>query len=77
MTKAVNELELEWSQLGSHHAAGWTSVFSQGAIKAPRQRSSPFFPEVQTSSWYYGTSRIRPSASVALTSVEGAEEKLY
>ncbi len=29
MTKAVNELRLEWSPLRSHLAAGWTSVFSQ------------------------------------------------
>ncbi len=54
MTKAVNELRLKCSPLRSHLAAGWTSVFSLGAIKAPRQRSSPFFPEVHTSSWYYG-----------------------
>ncbi len=33
MTKAVNELRLEWSPLRSHLAAGWTSVFSLGAIK--------------------------------------------
>ncbi len=55
MTKAVNELGLEWSPLRSHLAAGWTSVFSRGAIKAPCQSSSPFFPEVHTSSRYYGT----------------------
>ncbi len=68
MTKAVNELRLKCSPLRSHLAAGWTSVFSLGAIKAPRQRSSPFFPH---------SSRIRPSASVALTSVDGVEEKGY
>ncbi len=55
MTKAVNELGLEWSPLRSHLAAGWTSVFSWGAIKPPSQRSSPFYPEVHTSSRYYGT----------------------
>ncbi len=81
MTKVVNELGLEWSPLRSHLAAGWTSVFSRGAIKAPRQCSSPFFPEVHTSSRYYGTpshsSCICPSASVALTSVDGSEEKGY
>ncbi len=54
MTKAVNELRLEWSPLRSHLAAGWMSVFSRGAIKAPRQHSSPFFSEVHTSSQYYG-----------------------
>ncbi len=46
MTKAVNELGLEWSPLRNHLAAGWTSVFSWGTIKPPRQGSSPFFPEV-------------------------------
>ncbi len=34
MTKAVNELGIEWSTLRSHLAAGWTSVFSRGAIKS-------------------------------------------
>ncbi len=55
MTKAINELWLKWSPLRSHLAAGWTSVFSWGANKAPRQPSSPFFPEVHTRSRYYGT----------------------
>ncbi len=54
ITKAINELWLKWSPLRSHLAAGWTSVFSWGAIKAPRQPSSPFFPEVHTRSRYYG-----------------------
>ncbi len=39
--------------------------FSWGAIKAPRQRSAPFFPEVHTSSQYYGTPPTR-LASVLL-----------
>ncbi len=65
MTKAVNELGLEWSLLRSHLTAGWMSVFSRDAIKPPRQRSSPFFPEVLTSSRYCGTPPIR-LASVLL-----------
>ncbi len=46
MTKAVNELSVEWSLLRSRLAAGWTSVFSRGAIKPPanvRPPSSPKF----------------------------------
>ncbi len=49
--------------------------------QALRQRSSPFFPEVHyelTKSWRAPySSHIRPSASVALTFVDGAEEKRY
>ncbi len=44
--KAVNELGLKWSPLRSYIAAGWTSVFSRGAIKPPtnvRPPSSPKF----------------------------------
>ncbi len=61
-------------RLRSHLAAGWTSVFSRGAIKPPTNAlspSSPFFPFAPHSS------RIRPSASAALTSVDGAEKKGY
>ncbi len=61
-------------RLRSHLAAGWTSVFSRGAIKPPTNAlspSSPFFPFAPHSS------RIRPSASAALTSVDGAEKKEY
>ncbi len=51
--------------------------FLKGRYKAPRQRSSPFFPKVHTSLRYCGTPPIHPSASVAFTSVDGAEEKGY
>ncbi len=48
---------------------------------SPRQRSSPFFPEVHdelTKSWRAPyLSRIRPSDSTALASVDGAEDKEY
>ncbi len=68
-------------RLRSSLAAGWTSGFSRGASWPTRQRSSPFFPEVHdklTKSWRAPySSRIRPSASSALTSVDGAEEKGY
>ncbi len=49
--------------------------------QTPRQRSSPFFPEVHeelTKSWSAPySSRNCPSASAALTSIDGAEEKGY
>ncbi len=65
--------------LRSHLAAGWNIFFSQGAIKPPGQRSSPFFPEVHdelTISWHTPhSSRIRPSTSASVISVDDAEEK--
>ncbi len=49
--------------------------------QAPRQQSSPFFPEVHdeiTKSWHAPySSRLRASSSFALTSFEGTEEKGY
>ncbi len=68
MTKAVKELRHECSLLRSHLAAGCTSVFSRGAIKAPRQHSSPFFPKVHTSSQYYGTPPTRLASVLLLLS---------
>ncbi len=72
-------LGLNGLRLRSHLAAGWTSVFSQGAIKPPANARPPSSPKFMTSSRYRGMpphwSRIRPSASAALTSVDGAEEK--
>ncbi len=41
---AFNELGLEWSLLRSHLAAGWMSVFSQGAIKSPTNTCPPSSP---------------------------------
>ncbi len=64
MTKAVNELGLEWSPLRNHLAAGWTSVFSRGAIKPPANARPPSFPKF-----------IR--AHDMSSSVDGAEEKGY
>ncbi len=45
MTKAVNELGLEWSLLRSHLTAGWTSVFSRDAIKPPANARPPSSPK--------------------------------
>ncbi len=81
MTKAVNELGLEWSPPEEPSRSRLDEWFVPGRQLAPRQRSSPFFPEVHdelTKSWHAPySSRIRPSASSALTSVNGAEEKGY
>ncbi len=81
MTKAVNELGLEWSLPEEPSRSRLEEWFLLGCNQAFRQRSSPFFTEVQdelTESWRGPySSRIRPSASVALTSVDGTEEKVY
>ncbi len=72
-----------WSGLHwkSHLAAVWMSGSCQGRRQAPRQRSSPFFPEVHdelTRSWCSPYSaHLCTSASSALTIVDGAEEKGY
>ncbi len=56
-------------------------MVSAGRHQAPQQRPSPFFPEVHdelTRSWHSSYSaRLRTSASSALTTVDGAEEKGY
>ncbi len=81
MTKAVNELGLEWSPLRSHLAAGWTSVFLTGRYQSPPQTLIPLLPrssyELAILCHAPHSSRIHPSASVALTSVNSAEEKGY
>ncbi len=80
MTKPVNELGLEWSPLRSHLAAGCTSVFSRGTIKPPTNARPPSFPKFIRAHdivTHPHSSRIRSSASAALTSVDGAEEKGY
>ncbi len=79
MTKAVNEHGLEWSPPEEPSCSRLDEWFLLGHHQALRQCLSPFFPEVHedlTRSWCSPySSRIRPSASVALTSVDGAEEK--
>ncbi len=81
MTKAVNELGLLWSPPEELSRSRLDEWFLPGRQLAPRQRSSPFFPKVHdklTKSWRAPySSRIRPSASSGLTSVDGAEEKGY
>ncbi len=81
MSNAVGELGLEWSPPEEPSRSRLDEWFLPGRQQAPRQRSSPFFPEVHdelTKSWRAPySSRIRPSASSALTSVDGAEEKGY
>ncbi len=56
-------------------------VFFTGRYQAPRQRSYPFLPKVNDELmilWHAPhSSRICPSASAALTSVDGTEEKGY
>ncbi len=65
MTKAVNELRLEWSPLRSHLAAGWMSIFSRGAIKPSANARPPSSPKFMTSSRYCGMPPT-PLASVLL-----------
>ncbi len=79
MTKAVNELGLEWSLPEEPSCSRLDKWFLPGRHQALCQRSSPFFPEVHnelTKSWRAPyLSHIRPSTSAALNSVDGAEEK--
>ncbi len=81
MTKAVNELRLEWSPPEEPSRSRLDEWFLPGHHQALCQRSYPFFPEVHdelTKLWHAPySSRIRPSASVALTSIDGDEEKGY
>ncbi len=81
MTKAVNELGLEWSLPEEPSRSRLDEWFLLGRHQALRQRSSSFFPEVHnelTKLWRAPySSRIRPSASAAFTSVDGAEVKGY
>ncbi len=81
MTKAVNELGLEWSPPEEPSRSRLDKWILSGRHQDLHQRLSPFFPELHdelTKSWCTPySSRIRPSASVALTSVHGAEDKGY
>ncbi len=79
MTKAVSELRLEWSPPEEPSHSRLDEWFLPARQQAPRRHSSPFFPEVHdelTKSWCAPySSQICSSASFALTSVDGAEEK--
>ncbi len=81
LSKAVEELGLEWSPPEEPSRSRLDEWFLPGRRQAPQQRPSPFFPEVHdelTKSWRSPYSaRLRTSASSALTTVDGAEEKGY
>ncbi len=81
LSKAVEELGLEWSPPEEPSRSHLDEWFLPGRRQAPQQRPSPFFPEVHdelTRSWRSPYSaRLRTSASSALTTVDGAEEKGY
>ncbi len=81
LSKAVEELGLEWSPPEEPSCSRLDEWFLPGRRQAPQQRPLPFFPEVHdelTRSWRSPYSaRLRTSASSALTTVDGAEEKGY
>ncbi|KAL0147769.1 hypothetical protein M9458_056912, partial [Cirrhinus mrigala] len=81
LTRAVDELGLEWSPPEEPPCSLLDEWFLPGRRQAPRQRASPFLPEVHeelTRSWRAPYSaRLRASSSSALTSVDGAEDKDY
>ncbi|KAL0176639.1 hypothetical protein M9458_028969, partial [Cirrhinus mrigala] len=81
LTRAVDELGLEWSPPEEPPRSLLDEWFLPGHRQAPRQRASPFLPEVHeelTRSWRAPYSaRLRTSSSSALTSVDGAEDKGY
>ncbi|KAL0203812.1 hypothetical protein M9458_001830, partial [Cirrhinus mrigala] len=80
LSKAV-ELDLEWSPPEEPTHGRLDEWFLPGCHQAPRQRASPFFPEVHyeiTKSWRAPYSaRLRTSSSSAVSSVDGAEEKRH
>ncbi len=71
LSKAVEELGLEWSPPEEPSRSRLDEWFLPGRRQAPQQRPSPFFPEVHdelTRSWRSPYSaRLRTSASSALT----------
>ncbi|KAL0183526.1 hypothetical protein M9458_019222, partial [Cirrhinus mrigala] len=81
LTRAVDELGLEWSPPEEPSRSLLDEWFLPGRRQAPRQRASPFLPEVHeelTKSWRAPYSAcLRTSSSSALTSVDGAEDKGY
>ncbi len=81
LSKAVEELGLEWSPPEEPSRSRLDEWFLPGRRQAPQQRPSPFFPEVHdelTRSWRSPYSaRLRTSTSSALTTVDGAEENGY
>ncbi len=68
LSKAVEELSLEWFPPEEHSLSRLDEWFLPGRRQAPCQRSSPFFPEVHdelTRSWRSPYSaRLRTSALI-------------
>ncbi|ROJ57633.1 hypothetical protein DPX16_23832 [Anabarilius grahami] len=81
LSKAVEELDLEWAPLEEPSRSRLDEWFLPGRRQALRQRSAPFFPEVHeelAKSWRAPYSaRLHTSHRSALTSVDGSEEKGY
>ncbi|KAL0168794.1 hypothetical protein M9458_037016, partial [Cirrhinus mrigala] len=81
LNRAVDELGLEWSPPEEPSCSLLDEWFLPGRRQAPRQRASPFFPEVHkepTKSWRAPYSaRLHTSSFSALTSVDSAEDKGY
>ncbi|KAI2652720.1 ORF V: Enzymatic polyprotein [Labeo rohita] len=81
LTRAVDELGLEWSPPEEPPRSLLDEWFLPGRRQAPRQRASPFLPEVHEeltrSRRAPYSARLRASSSSALTSVDGAEDKGY
>ncbi len=78
LSKAVEELGLEWSPPEEPSHSRLDEWFLPGHRQATQQRPSPFFPEVHdelTRSWRSPYSaRLRTSASSALTTIDGTEK---
>ncbi len=81
LSNAVEELGLEWFPSVEQSRSRLDEWFLPGRHQAPRQRASPFFPnvhdEINKSCREPYSSHLRVSSSSALTSVDGAEEKGY
>ncbi|KAL0195699.1 hypothetical protein M9458_009271, partial [Cirrhinus mrigala] len=63
LTRAVDELGLEWSPPEEPSRSLLDEWFLPGCRQAPRQRASPFFPEVHeelTKSWRACVLRLPP-----------------
>lgn len=81
LSKAIEELGLEWSAPEEPSRSRLDEWFLPGCCQAPPQRAAPFFPEVHeelTKSWHAPYSaRLRTSASHLLTAVDSAGQKGY
>ncbi len=79
LSNAMEALGLEWSPPEEPSRGHLDEWLFPARRQPPRQRASPFFPEVHdaiTKSWRAPYSS-RASSSSTLTSVDGAEEKGY